>query len=130
MSDDANPKDIIGAAKPPLHLIPPAAEIAESLVMGLGAKKYGPYNWRDKKVRASVYVSAAKRHMASWFDGESKDVESGQSHLAHVRACMGILLDAEATGNLLDDRPKPGAASRLIAESTVCGVSHVTGGDE
>jgi hypothetical protein len=26
-------------------------------------------------------------------------------HLGHAKACLGILLDAEATGNLIDDRP-------------------------
>lgn len=30
----------------------------------------------------------------------------------------GILLDALAVGNLTDDRPTPGAASRLIREFT------------
>jgi hypothetical protein len=41
-----NPKDLAGQDKPQMHLIPPVAEIAEAEVMGLGAKKYGPYNWR------------------------------------------------------------------------------------
>lgn len=90
-----------------------------SRVMALGAAKYGPYNWRDNSVAGSVYVSAAERHLASWFDGESIDPESGVSHLGHAMACMAIILDAEATGNLIDDRPKPGATSRLIKELTV-----------
>lgn len=109
-----NPKDRIGRTKPPLHLIPPAAEIAEAVVMGLGATKYGPYNWRSANVQATVYVAAAKRHLAQWLDGQDDDPESGVSHLAHARACLGILLDALATGHLVDDRPPPGAASALI----------------
>lgn len=110
-----NPNDRIGETKPPLHLIPPAAEILEAVVMRLGAKKYGPFNWRTANVRATIYISAAKRHMAQWLDGQDDDPESGVSHLAHARACLGILLDAQATGHLVDDRPEPGAAPQLIA---------------
>lgn len=121
--DDAvasqNPKDRIGDTKPPLGLVPPSANILEAAVFGLGAKKYGgPFNWRVQQIRASVYVSAAMRHLAQWFDGENDDPESGVSHLAHARACLGILLDAQATGHLIDDRPPAGAASRLIASLT------------
>ncbi len=116
--DDANPKDQIGSRKPPIHLIPPAAEIAESVVMALGAEKYGAANWRSTKVRASVYVAAARRHLLQWFDGEDDDPESGVSHLAHARASLGILLDAIATGNVIDDRPPPGAAAELIERFT------------
>ncbi len=117
-AEGENPKDRIGETKPPLHLIPPAAEILEAVVMGLGAKKYQPFNWRKSKVRATVYISAARRHLAQWLDGNNDDSESGVSHLAHARACLGILLDAQATGNLVDDRPPPGAASTLILQHT------------
>ncbi len=114
--DCENPKDRIGQTKPPLHLIPPAAEVLEAVVMGLGARKYGAFNWRSSKVRATVYIAAAKRHLAQWLDGESNDAESGVSHLAHARACLGILLDAQATGNMVDDRPPPGVATALISQ--------------
>ena len=114
-----NPKDRIGATKPPLHLIPPAAEILEAVVMGLGASKYGAYNWRQTHIRATVYVAAAKRHLAQWLDGQDDDLESGVSHLAHARACLGILLDAQATGHVVDDRPPPGAAHELIVRHTI-----------
>ncbi len=113
-----NPKDRVGDTKPPLHLIPPAAEILEAVVMGLGARKYGPYNWRSSSIRATVYVAAAKRHLAQWLDGQDDDVESGVSHLAHARACLGILLDAQACQRLIDDRPPSGVANQLIAQHT------------
>lgn len=115
---DNNPKTQYGIKKPPLHLIPKPFLVILSMVMGLGAKKYGAYNWRSNKVAASVYQGAIERHVASWADGESVDPESGVSHLAHAAACIAILLDAEATGNLIDDRPPPGAAARLIKELT------------
>ncbi|MBS0210421.1 MAG: hypothetical protein JSS27_15870 [Planctomycetes bacterium] len=113
-----NPKDRLGIRKPPLHLIPPAAEILEGAAMALGAQKYGAFNWRTTSIRASVYIAAARRHLVQWFDGQDNDAESGVSHLAHARACLGILLDALATGNLVDDRPCPGASAQLIEEFT------------
>ena len=109
-SENENPKDRIGAMKPPLHLIPPAAEILESLAMAHGARKYGPFNWRWSKIKASIYIAAAKRHLAQWFDGQDDDPESGVSHLAHARACLGILLDAISLDQMIDDRPATGAA--------------------
>ena len=113
--EGVNPKDRIGADKPPLCLVPQSANILEAVVLALGARKYGSaYNWRNYPVQASIYVSAAMRHLAQWFDGQDDDPESGVSHLAHARACMGILLDAGATNHLVDDRPNPGASSELI----------------
>lgn len=116
-----NPKDKIGRTKPPLHLIPPTAAVEESVVMGLGAEKYGEFNWREHSVAASVYIGAAYRHLASWYDGETIDPESGANHLAHARACLGIILDAEANGKLVDDRPDPGRAADLIKHHTKTG---------
>lgn len=113
-----NPKDKIGRTKPPLHLIPAPAMVQEAVVFGLGAEKYGPYNWRQHSVSASVYVAAALRHLMQWNDGEDIDTESGASHLAHARACLGILLDAECQDKLVDDRPEPGGASVLIQHFT------------
>lgn len=111
---DGNPKSAAGAKKPQLHTIPPAAMLHLGSVMGLGARKYGAFNWRDTGVAASVYVSAAQRHLLSWFDGESIDPESGASHLAHVMACMAIILDAAENGSLKDDRPKPGRTAEMV----------------
>lgn len=106
---DTNPKTAYGVQKTPLHLVPPPALLALADVMGLGAKKYGPYNWREHAVSASVYQAAAMRHLLAWWSGESVDPESGQSHLAHAMACLAIVLDAQAVGKLNDDRPAGGA---------------------
>ena len=113
---DTNPKSAFGIQKPPMHLVPGPALVQTAMVFGLGAKKYGPYNWRDHSVAASVYVAAAQRHLSSWFDGEAIDPESGQPHLAHAVACCMILLDAMANGMLVDDRPKPGVTAQMIAD--------------
>jgi hypothetical protein len=113
-----NPKDLVGSSKPQLHLVPPSALIHMAKVFELGAKKYGPYNWRDNAVNLTVYISAAMRHLASLLDGQTIDPESGEPHAAHVADCMAIIMDASDTGNLIDDRPKPGPAAELIANLT------------
>lgn len=102
-----NPKDALGAAKPQMGFIPVAAMASVARVMELGARKYGPYNWRSKKIKLMVYAHAALRHLFAWIGGESIDKESGEPHLAHVAACMFIALDAIATGNAVDDREWP-----------------------
>jgi hypothetical protein len=79
-----------------------------------GARKYQAFNWRTKKVVASIYMSAAQRHLLAWFDGEDNASDSGIPHLAHAKACLGILIDALETGNLVDDRPALGAAARIL----------------
>lgn len=118
LSQTTNPKDIVGAKKPDLSLVPPAAIIYMALAMEDGAIKYGPYNWRKNKVRARTYVAAMKRHIDAWLDGEECASDSGKPHLGHMMACGGILADAIETGNLVDDRPVPGSAARLIAKWT------------
>ncbi len=119
MTDDGiNPKDAIGDTKPDLSLIPPIANLHEAAAFGDGARKYGPYNWRDKSVRARVYIAAAKRHIDLWQDGEENASDSGVHHLGHARACLAIVLDAQSLGKLHDDRPLPGKASEVLAALT------------
>lgn len=113
-----NPKAIHGRAKPSLSLIPGAAQVAVAGVFQLGATKYGPYNWRKDPVEAETYVSAAQRHLFSWFDGEDIDEESGEPHLAHAVACLMILLDASAAGKMIDNRPYPCPTADLIRAKT------------
>ena len=110
-----NPKDLLGIKKVQLNLVPASSTIYQALAMEDGAVKYGPFNWRTKKVKASIYVAAAIRHIQAWFDGEENASDSGKPHLGHALACLGILADAKETGNLADDRPVPGPAAKLIA---------------
>lgn len=110
---DDNPKSRFGALKPPLHLIPPSAKVELAAAFAEGAEKYGAFNWREKKVSTSVYKAAAERHLDAFWDGENLDPLSGVHHLGHAMACCALLLDAIATGNLIDDRPTPGCAGEL-----------------
>jgi Domain of unknown function (DUF5664) len=104
--DPANPKDLIGAKKVPMGQVPPVAIAHEAAAMLDGTLKYGYRNYRDKKVRATVYIDAALRHLYAWLEGEEVASDSGVHHLGHARACLGILLDAQAHDTLLDDRVK------------------------
>lgn len=117
-ADTTNPKDLLGALKPSLSKVPGAALIYMAMGLGDGAEKYGAYNWRAKKVIASIYVDAAMRHIIAWFDGEENAADSGVPHLAHALSSLAIIVDAYETGNLIDNRPLPGAAAKLLAKYT------------
>lgn len=104
-ADTTNPKDLLGLKKPSVSKIPPVALLHCAHAMMDGAKKYSPYNWRAKNVRASIYYDAAVRHLMAWFEGEREADDSRVHHLGHAMACCAILLDAEANKNLEDDRP-------------------------
>lgn len=118
MSETQNPKDALGLKKVRLDTVPPSSLLYQAQAMQNGAEKYGAFNWRGKKVIASVYYAAAMRHLLSWFDGEECAEDSGVPHLGHAIACLGIVIDAQETGNLVDDRPVKGAASSIIKRTT------------
>ena len=113
VKSDTNPKDLIGQAKPGLRSISPVAMLEEGVIMQDGADKYGPFNWQDTPIQASIYYDAILRHLLAWFCGEDVDPgsKSGGLHLASVRAGAGILIDAFATGRVIDDRPKKAASA-------------------
>jgi hypothetical protein len=108
-----NPKDLLGSKKVSLTKLPPIAVAHAAHAMMDGAGKYGPYNWRDKEVLAHIYIDAAKRHLDTWFEGMEEADDSGVHHLGHAIACCAILLDAQETGNLVDDRPIFGDPEKL-----------------
>jgi hypothetical protein len=112
--DISNPKDILGVKKVPISKVPPSSIIYQALAMKDGANKYGPYNWRENKVIASIYIDACFRHLLAWFDGEEYSTDANVPHLGHALACIGIIVDAMTTGNLIDDRPTKGKASQLL----------------
>jgi hypothetical protein len=114
MSQVDNPKHAAGLSKPPVRHIPPIAIKLEGAVMQTGGDKYGPFNWGEAGVVASTYYDAIQRHLLAWYAGENLDPESGLHHLAHVRACCGIVLDCVGMDNVEDDRPR-GKTTRLDA---------------
>lgn len=100
-----NPKDINGSAKVSISKLPAVGIAHGAMAMMDGARKYGPYNWRAKDVQASIYVDAIYRHLMDWFEGHELASDSKVHHLGHALACCAILLDAQANGCLVDDRP-------------------------
>ncbi len=114
----SNPKDIIGSDKLPLHLSPNTASALGCLALLDGALKYGRSNFRAIGVRASIYYDATLRHLTKWFEGEDTDEDSGLPHLAHVLACVAILVDAGAAGKLNDDRALPAGYLAFVTSLT------------
>lgn len=108
-----NPKDLVGAKKAPTRYVPQALVLEVAPVMATGAAKYGPFNWREQPVSAVTYAEAMQRHLSAWVEGQDKAEDSGLSHLAHIAASCGILLDAAANGTMLDDRVTGPAADIL-----------------
>lgn len=112
-----NPKDKFGSKKVSITKLPAVGIMHGSMGMMYGASQYDPYNWRDNAVIASIYVDAMIRHLMAWFDEKEEIAEdSGVTHLGHVIANAAILLDAQATGNLIDDRPSKGKASTELSK--------------
>jgi len=114
---DDNPKDALGRFKVPLELLPPAGLIYQAMAQGYGAAKYGPFNWRTKRVKGMIYAGAARRHILAYIDGHDLDdgyQGSGLPHLGMAMACIAILIDATETGNLQDDRPPAGEMTALM----------------
>jgi hypothetical protein len=89
-----------------LRLVPPVACFLEDEVLRLQADKHGAHMWAEHGVVASAYYDAMTYHMMSWWTGEDNDVATDLNHLAHVRACTGIVLDCQLQGIMRDDRPK------------------------
>lgn len=113
-----NPKDQAATLRIPLGLCSPIATAKWAVAQFAGLIKYGAWNWRASGVRASVYIDAAKRHIEAWESGEACDPTDRTDHRANVMACMAILIDAEAAGKLIDDRPPRVDIRPTYAEQT------------
>lgn len=112
--DNTNPKDLLGIKKVPLGLLPAAGKIYGAMAMKDGAVKYGPYNWRDKKVKLTIYLDAIERHLLAIRDGEWAAADSGMPHLGHLIACSAILADAYEGDFLINDLPLPGPCAKTL----------------
>jgi hypothetical protein len=102
---ESNPKDAIANDRIPLWLLSPFAKAHWAIAQFAGLAKYGAWNWRKSGVRASIYISAAERHLDAWKSGEEFDPIDGSHHLGNVMACVAILIEAQECSKLVDDRP-------------------------
>jgi hypothetical protein len=117
-SKPTNPKEAIGDTKLPLHLWPSTATAYGCLGFLEGALKYGKQNFRSMGVRASTYLSAAKRHLDAWDEGEDVTPDTGIPHLANAIACVAILIEAVVAENLNDDRSYKTNYRKMVDELT------------
>lgn len=92
------------AGKPPLALIPPHAELLEAEAFADGRGKYGLHNYLEGGLTAVQLVSSVKRHINAWLRGEELAPDSKVHHLGHARAGLGMLIELQAQGTLVDDR--------------------------
>lgn len=101
-----NPKAAraVSDGKAPLDYLEPCTFAPEARVLKSGADKYGRRNFRDTTIDASTYVGALLRHVVAWADGEDVDPDSGEHHLAHVRACCAVVMSAQDADTFNDDR--------------------------
>ena len=104
-----NPKELRAAldGKAPMDKLVLSVLEDEAYVLAHGALKYGERNWLVNKIKASTYEAAILRHYLAYFHRmEDLDPDSGKSHLTHIRACCGVVLDADKHGMLIDDRDR------------------------
>lgn len=100
-----NPKVGAASKKYSLRYLPLSANIEANRALENGADKYGLCNWRDTNVKASVYIDAALRHIFQWQEGQEEASDSTVHNLGHAMASLAIIIDAQAQGVLIDDRP-------------------------
>lgn len=122
MTHSGNPKDSLGALKVSFGVCPNVAHVYWALAMMDGAGKYGEMNWRNKKVKISVYLDAIERHFKALRAGEDLDVDPVTGavvpHTGRIMACCSIIEDARAMGNLIDDRRVDDKTAELLKALT------------
>jgi len=115
---DANPKKAMGDTKLRMDLLPPAAliEMAKALQYGAlyakkkdGSRGYGEWNWRETNIDYKTYLAGLVRHIERCIEREDFDPDSRAHVLGHVMAGCAIVLDAQACGTLVDNRPQKSA---------------------
>ena len=75
------------------RLLPWAAVEKVVGVLGFGARKYSPENWRQVPEAQDRYFDACIRHLVAHRNGEVCDPESGFPHLAHAACCILFLIE-------------------------------------
>lgn len=77
--------------KPRMSLLPKGSLSAVIRVLEFGATKYQENNWKHVPEAKVRYYDAMQRHIEAWWNGEQKDPETGEHHLAHA-ICCGMFL--------------------------------------
>ena len=79
-------------SKPRFSLIPVGTLNAVIRVLEFGAIKYEENGWQTVPDARRRYYDAMHRHIDAWWQGEKKDKETGESHLAHAVCCALFLM--------------------------------------
>lgn len=87
-------------AKPRMSLMPEGVLNEMLAVLEYGAAKYSEDNWMVVPDAQTRYYDAAMRHIDAWWNCETKDSESGKSHLAHAMCCLSFLMWFDEHGEL------------------------------
>lgn len=103
----ANPKQIYGDSKVPLHLFPAEAIALGAMSMLEGREKYGQENYVAVPVEAMTYISAALRHLHAYAAGEWAPTDSPVPHLGLALGSIAIIVAAHYAGSLIDNRRHP-----------------------
>lgn len=104
--------------KADMSLLSSIAILKVAQVMTFGKRKYSANNWRGGIVYSRL-LAAALRHIFSYLGGESKDPETGYSHLAHAMCCLMMVLEFEETQPQLDDRFKQPESIEKLVDRTI-----------
>ena len=75
-------------------------------ILSFGARKYAPDNWKLGNPWTDTYNSLC-RHLFKWREGEDRDPETGELHMAHIGCNVVFLLMYQLKGWGSDDRKKP-----------------------
>ena len=78
--------------KPRMSLLPKGVLSAVIRVLEFEATKYKVDNWKHVPDAKTRYYDAMHRHIDAWWQGEEKDSETGESHLAHAVCCALFLM--------------------------------------
>lgn len=92
--------------KPKFDLLPWDALAEIQKVYQFGSQKYDARNW-EKGFNWLRLWNAAMRHLTAWEAGESKDPETGLSHMVHASFCVLGLVAHELRALGKDDRDPP-----------------------
>jgi len=94
-------KDNLGKSR--VDLLPFVVLVAVGRVLGFGAAKYKPNNWR-LGLSWSDTIASALRHIFAFAEGEDIDSESGQMHVDNAIAQLMFLSHYWHTRTGKDDR--------------------------
>lgn len=91
--------------KAKIHLIPTEAILGMAFALGMGAKKYGAYNFRGG-IEYTRIIDSLMRHTLAFLAGEDNDPESGLPHTHHILANAAMIEFMRVNRPECDDRYK------------------------